>query len=284
MRRREVTPLQYWYISPLNFIGSSFQYIAIMERLFEANKLVELSVTKLNRTSELPLRRSLLVNKVMNRAKEVASTSEQFMDFADSNNDLRSSRLFATMSASRVDEPRPSSRPQSPFTTTIRREVVTDNKLAVCRRDPQQTWPDIDRMETDITTHNPVLSEILSPEKDSSISWDEEVKQLDWCEQPEITSPGKRKCSDRYTTWSSEDSVFSFDDHKRFKQAPQLFDSTWCSSPNISTTPFIAYMFTGFTSPAHSLASLDWPDYDHFTSSLTYAADHGMPRQPILAY
>lgn len=255
-----------------------------MERLFEANKIVELSLSKFNRTSELPLRRSLLVNKVMNRAKEVASTSEQFMDFADSNNDLRSSRLFATMSASRVDEPRPSARPQTPFSPVIRREAVTDNKLAVCRREPQQTWSDFDRMETDITTHNPVLSEILSPEKNSNTVWDEEIKQLDWCdqsEQPEITSPGKRKCSERYNAWSHEDHVFSFDDHKRFKQAPQLFDSTWCSSPSISTTPFIAYMFTGFNSPRE--LSLDWPDSDHFTSPLSHA-DHRMPRQPILAY
>ena len=250
-----------------------------MERLFEANKLVELSISKLNRTSELPLRRSLLVNKVMNRAKEVATTSEQFMDFADSSNsDLRSSRLFATMSASRVDEPRP----QTPFASTVRREAVTDNKLAVCRKDPQQTWSDIDRMETDITTHNPVLSEILSPEKISYTSWDEEVKQFDWCdqsEQPEITSPGKRKCSDRYNIW---DSIFSFDDHKRFKQSPQLFDSTWCSSASIATTPFIAYMYTGFNSPSNSQGLWDWPDFDHFTS--LKHADHGMPRQPILAY
>ena len=247
-----------------------------MERLFEANKLVELSISKLNRTSELPLRRSLLVNKVMNRAKEVASISEQFMDFADSSNgDLRSSRLFATMSASRVDEPRP----QTPFASTIRREAVTDNKLAVCRKDPQQTWSDIDRMETAITTHNPVLSEILSPEKNSNTNWDEGVKQFDWCdqpEQPEITSPGKRKCSDRCNTW---DSIFSFDEHKRFKQSPQLFDSTWCSSASISTTPFIAYMYTGFNSPSYSQ---DWPDFNHFTS--LKHADHGMPRQPILAY
>lgn len=251
-----------------------------MERLFEANKIVELSISKLNRTSELPLGRSLLVNKVMNRAKEVASTSEQFMDFADSNNDLRSSRLFATMSASRVDEPRPiTSRPQTPFAPIIRREAVTDNKLAVCRKDPQHT-SDIDRMETDITTQNPVLSEILSSEKNSNTLWEEEVKQFDWydqSEQPEITSPGKRKCSDRYNTWSNEDNVFSFDDHKRFKQSARLFDSTWCLSPSISTTPFIAYMFTGFTSPSNSS---DWPDF--FTSHRH--ADHGMPRQPILAY
>ena len=239
-----------------------------MERLFEANKIVELSLSKLNRTSEVPLGRSLLVNKVMNRAKEVAFTSEQFMDFADgSNSDLRSSRLFATMSASRVDEPRP----QTPFASTVRREAVTNNKLAVCRKDPQQTWSDIDRMETDITTHNPVLSEILSPEKNSNTSWDEEINS---CDQSEITSPGKRKCSDRYNTW---DSVFSFDDHKRFKQSPQLFDSTWCSS--ISTTPFITYMFTGFSSPSNSV---DWPDLDYYTS--LKHADHGMPRQPILAY
>lgn len=262
-----------------------------MERLFEANKIVELSFSKLNRTSELPLRRSLLVNKVMNRAKEVASTSEQFMDFADSNNDLRSSRLFATMSASRIDEPRPHSRPQTPLAAMVRREAVTDNKLAVCRKDAQQTMSDIDRMETDITTHDPVLSEILSPEKNSMTSWDEEVKQLDWCdqsEQAEITSPGKRKCSDRYSTWSREDNIFSFDDHKRFKQSPQLFDSTWCLSPSISTTPFVAYMFTGFSSPSNSItttSSSDWPDLDkYFTSPHKYYADHGMPRQPILAY
>jgi len=258
-----------------------------MERLFEANKIVELSLSKLNRTSELPLRRSLFVNKVMNRAKEVASDSEQFMDFADSNSDLRSSRLFATMSASRVDEPRPISRPQTPFAPIIRREVVTDNKLAVCRKDPQQMWSDIDRMETDITTHNPVLSEILSTEENSNMSWDEEDKQFDWSdqsEQSEITSPGKRKCSDRYNTWSSEDHVFSFDDHKRFKQSPQLFDSTWCLSPSISTTPFIAYMFTGFSSPINSSqTSPEWPDFNRHFTSYRYA-DHEMPRQPILAY
>ena len=252
-----------------------------MERLFEANKIVELSLSKLNRTSELPLGRSLLVNKVMNRAKDVASTSEQFMDFADSNNDLRSSRLFATMSASRVDEPRP----QTPLASTVRRETVTDNKLAVCRKEPQQTWSEFDRMETDITTRNPVLSEILSPEKSPNTSWDEEVKQFDWCdnsEQQEITSPGKRKCSDRHNTWTSEESVFSFDDHKRFKQSPQLFDNTWCSSTSISTTPFITYMYTGFNSPIN-YSLLDWPDYNnHFTSLLKHA-DYGMP-QPILAY
>lgn len=256
-----------------------------MERLFEASKIVELSVSKLNKSSEVPLRRSLLVNKVMNRAKEVASTSEEFMDFADSHNDLRSSRLFATMSASRVDEPRPCSPFQTPFVP--RRDLVADNKLTVCRKDPQ-AWSDIDRMETDITTHNTVLSEILSPEKTPAVSWEEESKQFDWSdqavEQPEIISPGKRKYSDRSLTWTGEDTVFSFDE-KRFKQSTtQLFDSTWSLSPSsIPTAPFIAYMYsTGYSAPISNPLSSDWPDFSRYTWSSF--ADHEMPKQPILAY
>jgi len=257
-----------------------------MERLFEANKIVELSLTKLNKSSEVPLRRSLLVNKVMNRAKEVASTSEQFMDFADSHNDLRSSRLFATMSASRVDEPRPCTPFQTPFSP--RRDLIADNKLTVCRKDPQAWSEDIDRMETDITTHNTVLSEILSTEKAPAVSWDEETKQFDWydqtAEQPEITSPGKRKYSDRSVTWSGEDTVFCFDENKRFKQSTsQLFDSTWSLSPsNISTAPFIAYMYSTGHSSLNCNPLSDWPDFSRYTWSSF--ADHDMPKQPILAY
>ena len=256
-----------------------------MERLFEANKVVELSLSKLNKSSEVPLRRSLLVNKVMNRAKEVASTSEQFMDFADSHNDLRSSRLFATMSASRVDEPRPCTPFQTPFAP--RRDLVADNKLTVCQKDPQ-AWSDIDKMETDITTHNTVLSEILSTEETPAVSW-EESKQFDWsdqaAEQSEIISPGKRKYSDRTVTWTGEDTVFSFDENKRFKQSSQLFDSTWSLSPSsISTAPFIAYMYnTGYSSPiVNPLSYSDWPDFNRYAWSSF--ADHEMPKQPILAY
>ena len=77
-----------------------------MDGFLEANRLMEVSLTKLNgihKSGDLPLRKTLLISKVLNRAQDVA-TSAHFSILRSSNvSTTSSSKLLASISQDRSD-------------------------------------------------------------------------------------------------------------------------------------------------------------------------------------
>lgn len=72
-----------------------------MEGFLEANRIVEVSLNKLNcihKSGDLPLRRTLLISKVLNTAQEVATSAHLSFIRSPPSNPTRSSKLLASIS------------------------------------------------------------------------------------------------------------------------------------------------------------------------------------------
>ena len=258
-------------------------HLSIMERFFEANRVVESSLFKLNNSSrEMPLRKALLVSKAMNRAQEVADIS-----LLNCGTSRSSSKLLASMQSASVEEDTlveiesaGAHRPNSAFT---RAKPISPMALTQCSAVKEQ---EDDVMEF---ISNSVLSDILCDENmDDCVSsnspscylspalptrqWTpsplSDLSNKDWpswttdswsplqkshtrdISSPPL-SPGKRH---RHTAFPCEENVDQSeqDDIKRLKLSEtsactNIFSSLpgFCDylSPRLYTSPLITYMF-----------------------------------------
>ena len=145
-----------------------------MDGLFEANRLVEVSMTKLNclhKGGELPLRKTLMISKVLNKAQNIATSAHYSLLQTCSQTPTRnsSSKLLASISkkvetwSSSCFEDDPLPQPVS-SSTTIR---ITPNKASSRELSPIVSCSNVSRQEMaeetmDFESVNSVLSNILS--------------------------------------------------------------------------------------------------------------------------
>lgn len=134
-----------------------------MEGFLEANRLVEVSLNKLNRihkTGDLPLRKTLLVSKVLNTAQEVATSAHLSFIRSPPSNSTRSSKLLASISQDceqyTNDESLPLGRAR-PAKAQLRQTSPIASAAALSRQEPTQVYDD----SMDFLNVGSVLSDIL---------------------------------------------------------------------------------------------------------------------------
>ena len=145
----------------------------VMDGLFEANRLVEVSMSKLNclhKGGELPLRKTLMISKVLNKAQNIATSAHYSLLHTPSQTPTRnsSSKLLASItkkvetSSSSCFEDDPL--PQQPVSATVR---TTPSKASARELSPIVSCSNVSRTESgeeamDFESVNSVLSNILS--------------------------------------------------------------------------------------------------------------------------
>lgn len=136
-----------------------------MEGFLEANRIVEVSLTKLNsihKTGDLPLRKTLLISKVLNTAQEVATSAHLSFIKSPPTNSTRSSKLLASISQD-SDESR--------LPTSLARPVKLQSRqtspiasATLMRQEPLQVTEE----PMDFVNVSSVLSDILGESETSS--------------------------------------------------------------------------------------------------------------------
>lgn len=243
-------------------------FYLLMEDFLEANRIVEISLSKLStKNGDVPLRKTLFITQVLNRAQDVATSAQDCL----SHTSRRSSKLLANFCHAQSDSiddlpagnhrvMKPPSRQQSPIALESRETL----------KPPPAEEP------MDFSSVSSILGDIL---RDTSSSSSEELLDhngADW-ECTETISPGKRNYQKAFALIPEDSQSF---DLKRFKYCTleaSTLDSVpglcgYLSSKNLQTAPFITYMFgKGFTHPSTpNSGACDWPTTttDHVISEL----------------
>ena len=270
-----------------------------MEGFFEANRVVEVSLSKLtslNRGGDLPLRKTLLISKVLNTAQDEATSAQNSL--LSSPQTRCTSKLLASfghnqstmdsLPANLVRIPKYHSRQQSPIAVECR-ELQATSHFEEESMDFENVSSILEGILEDLGSNNELsdnteMSDIEGRQRKAL----EDLSNLDHlnCWGTEFTvllpsrpvSPGKRNYQqafpfgvDRNISPSEE----NFEDLKRFKSSTTGTDSlpSYLSTKNLQTAPFITYMFgKGFTHPGNPDLIGDWPDQskqikDNFISS-----------------
>lgn len=141
-----------------------------MDGLFEANRLVEVSMTKLSclhRGGELPLRKTLMISKVLNKAQNIATSAHYSLLQTSSQTPTRcsSSKLLASISK-KVETSSSSCFEDDPLPQPVSSPVRTSPKV-LRELSPIVSCSTVSRLENgeetmDFESVNSVLSNILS--------------------------------------------------------------------------------------------------------------------------
>lgn len=289
--------------------------VEVMERLFEANKVAVVSLTKLSscKNGDVSLRRTLLVSKVLNTAQDVATSAHTSLLSASllSTSKCCTSKLLAsfgpnpdTMESLPVGLPRASlpcslSRPKSPISMVpvIPCERLLDGNKA------EEDAMDFENMnsilssillDTELEEFAPhtLLDNLSNPVDPWSGSCLEEVVPV--TNRP--VSPGKRNYQQAFPFNGGLPFKDLCEDSKRFK--PSYRESNQLESvpgfcaclslKNLQTAPFITYMFgKGFSEPSNPSAVGGWPDkieLDEHTTTPLSSLHSPVVTAPILAF
>lgn len=264
-----------------------------MEDFLQANRIVEISLSKLStRSSGLPLRKTLFITQVLNRAQDMATSVQDYLLSSPNANSTRStSKLLASfgqnesnitddLPASQLRMLKPSSRQQSPIAIQCR-----DGQVAVAPhlKFGKEIMPHLQSNEEPMDFNNVTsfLGDIL--DSDNSLSHAPDLQQHvsntglpqssswgDNCLASDVirpVSPGKRNYQQAFP-FAARSPEEELEDLKRFKFSLEAcaLDSlpSFCgylSSKNLQTAPFITYMFgRGFTHPSNPDSNTsDWP-------------------------
>lgn len=279
-----------------------------MEGFLEANRIVEISLSKLatgtvKNSGDLPLRRTLLVSRVLNTAQDMAtSVQNSLLLNSQTSSSKCSSKLLANfgqnqsntdgLPANLLRTPKPLSRQQSPIAIP---GPCHENLLNTLQ--PDEESMDFENLlgdilhEVDSDGHALVSQGQEQDHDNTSDSWPDS-DCLEVITRP--VSPGKRNHQQAFL-FATE----AFEDLKRFKSCTPEASSLQCvpgfcgylSSKNLQTAPFITYMFgRGFTYPSNpDLASYDWPtartDHNDITDQeLIAISNNNSTFTPILAF
>lgn len=159
--------------------GGSFETVVLgknkfvkMDGFLEANRVMEVSLTKLNgihKSGDLPLRKTLLISKVLNRAQDVATSAHFSILRSSSVSTTSSSKLLASISQDRSgsEETLPTGPARLPARGGLRRQSpIASAALASSKYDDDSM---------DFENVSSVLSDILDMEMaPAAISCDEE--------------------------------------------------------------------------------------------------------------
>ena len=136
-----------------------------MEGFLEANRVVEVSLNKLNcihKSGDLPLRRTLLISKVLNTAQEVATSAHLSFIRSPPSTQTRTSKLLASISQDNEhfssDESRLPAGPSRSVRTPWRRTSPIAS-AALARQEPSQVT---EEEPMDFMNVSSVLSNVLS--------------------------------------------------------------------------------------------------------------------------
>lgn len=277
----------------------------LMEGFLEANQVVEISLSKLATTrvsGDLPLRKTLLVTKVFNKAQDMAtSVQDCLLSSPHTNSNRCTSKLLASFghNQSNIDDlpashhrmPKPS-RQQSPIAVECHQDVHLVAEQLQSGEEPM-----------DFHSVTSFLGDILDSDNgdtqpsNSQQTVLEDVSNLrtlpldNWFDEADAigpVSPGKRNYQQAFPFSSQSLPQGNLEDMKRFKSCSEVaspLDSlpSFCgylSSQNLQTAPFITYMFgRGFSHPDSDTCD-DWPITHHMTSELMAP----LKNLPILAF
>lgn len=248
-----------------------------MESFLEANRIVESSLVKLNRSRQqgMPLRKALFVSNVMNRAQEVAKSAHiSFMNSVETPS--RPSKLLASMKGSPLIEEdtavnlmdpaehrQTTKTPQSaisPVALTAIKDQTQDDEVMefISNSVLSDILKDEEEMDTGSSTActTPTTNTTWSPLSDVSNTWPSWTKPkltLDkWqpeenCSASSPPSPGKRQHDIAFPTGHHEHTTLPLNDiSKRFKSCSEdpLLSSSY--SPPLSS---MSTMTVGFNNP-----------------------------------
>ena len=136
-----------------------------MEGFLEANRIVEVSLNKLNcihKSGDLPLRRTLLISKVLNTAQEVATSAHLSFIRSPPSTQTRSSKLLASISQDSEHLSSDESRLPAGPTRSVRtpwRQTSPIASAALARQEPSQVT---EEEPMDFMNVSSVLSTVLS--------------------------------------------------------------------------------------------------------------------------
>jgi len=265
-----------------------------MDGFLEANRVVELSLSKLatiKRSGDLPLRRTLLVSGVLNRAQDVATSAQESLLISSHTSPSRcSSKLVANFSHSQSNidglpatprSLRPLSREESPIARPG--PCPHFGSLALESDDESMDFENVNSFLGDILQEVDADNDFSQNMDQHNILEDISNKVSNWSESTEgfgsgglarPVSPGKRNYQQAFS-FMSTDGCQGFpqeeplEDLKRFKSSTPEATSlesvpgfcSYLSSKNLQTVPFITYMFgRGFTHPSDpGSVACDWP-------------------------
>lgn len=209
-----------------------------MDGLFEANRLVEVSMTKLSclhKGGELPLRKTLMISKVLNKAQNIATSAHYSLLHTSSQTPTRcsSSKLLASISK-KVETSSSSCFEDDPLPQPVSSPARTTPK-ALRELSPIVSCSTVSRLENgeetmDFESVNSVLSNILS---DSDMPSSAEVTSLSRDE-----NSNKRT---RHTAWNRSQLEISNTepstswDAWRFDLNTEM-NNTWCWSGAAQST------------------------------------------------
>lgn len=142
-----------------------------MDGLFEANRLVEVSMSKLSclhKGGELPLRKTLMISKVLNKAQNIATSAHLSLLQTSSKTPTRcsSSKLLASITK-KVETSSSSCFEDDPLPHTVSTPVRTTPKASTREPSPIVSCSNVSRLDggdeaMDFESVNSVLCNILS--------------------------------------------------------------------------------------------------------------------------
>ena len=215
-----------------------------MEGFFEANRLVEVSMVKLgslHKGGELPLRKTLMISKVLNNAQNLATSAHYSLLHTSPQTPTRrsSSKLLASISkkvehpSSSCFEDDPLPPVQAPARTAPKpqRELSPIVSCSVSRQEPGEEAMDFESVNSVIST---VLSDCeMSSTYETKVSHDEKDTNLNW--QGDTSLLPKNVLSESGKDWNA----WRFDPTTEANK-----NSSWCW-PQDPRTPGSPYGATG---------------------------------------
>lgn len=284
-----------------------------MEGFLEANRVVEISLSKLStmRSSDLPLRKTLFISQVLNRAQDMATSAQDcLLSSPHIHSSRRNSKLLASFGhdQSHIDDlpasqPRtlkPPLRQQSPIAMECY-DVLVPSDCHTSEFKSSEEPMDFNHVTSflgDILDSDSDVSDVphttdldQNVECTPSSSATDKLQSDGWCDAIRPVSPGKRNYQQAFP-FAAQSPDDDFEDLKRFKSytvhdSPLDTLPSFCgylSSKNLQTAPFITYMFgRGFTHPSNPNSNTcDWPvtRTDNIVSELISP----LKNSPILAF
>ena len=147
-----------------------------MDGFLEANRVMEVSLTKLNgihKSGDLPLRKTLLISKVLNKAQDLATSAHFSILRSSSASTTSSSKLLASISQDRSnsEETLPTGPARLPARGLRQQSPIASAALASSSNDEDSM---------DFENVSSVLSDILDMEMaPTAISCEESVREVD---------------------------------------------------------------------------------------------------------
>jgi hypothetical protein len=177
-----------------------------MEGFLEANRIVEVSLTKLtsiHKTGDLPLRKTLLISKVLNKAQEVATSAHLSLIRSPPSNSTRSSKLLASISR---DNEQYTSDESRLLPRSVKLQSRQTSPIASANNVRHEPFQVSEEESMDFGSVSSVLSDIMSDGESYSTSSSSFVDL--WKDKPQSTSKKSVKLLEDISNSNTSSSSF----------------------------------------------------------------------------